>query len=358
MEKVSLYSKDAKGQIRIWSIEEDADGRLITHGVLNGRMQEQEEFLDEGLAGRSLQEQIDLKMESRINKKLDKGYVRSAEEANSMDRKLNSLGLKKPMLAQPLKKVNPKDIDKENAFLQYKYDGNRCLTTNNGEILTYSRNGKEQEALIEIREELKGRLPYDATIDGELYSHGVPLQTIRSWVSRRQVKTAELQYVVYDVMEDIPYAERYAYLQDIFKFETTRIVLAPTRRWDGCDLFQVRDCAIADGYEGLMLRHGNLGYEDDRRSKSLIKIKKFFDDEFTVVDIIESKDGWGILQCLARNGKRFGTPAPGDMNAKENALRCKTQYIGRKITIEYAGLTKEGIPFHPIATAWRDLESE
>jgi len=138
--KTTLYAIDNKGQTRVWSVMEISNGIIIEHGVLGGSMQEKQENIFEGLATRTVDEQIHSRAESRIKKKIDAGYCRTLEEAQNKPR-TNSLGFKKPMLAA--KFVDCKKIDYSDLYVQHKYDGNRMLVRNeNGENIAYTRNGK------------------------------------------------------------------------------------------------------------------------------------------------------------------------------------------------------------------------
>ena len=206
-----LYAKDNKGQMRTWSVEELVDGLLIRHGVLGGAQQEKFEDVAEGLASRTLVEQVHSRAESRINKKIDSGYCRTFEEADTKPR-TNSLGYKKPMLAAKYASVN--NIDENNLWYQYKYDGNRMPVINeNGMNTPYSRQGKLIETIPEITEGIV--MPEGTTIDGEIYCHGQSLQTIVSWVKRRQENSLKLRYHVYDIMMDAPYEERLSILMQM-----------------------------------------------------------------------------------------------------------------------------------------------
>jgi ATP-dependent DNA ligase len=108
------------------------------------------------------------------------------------------------------------------------------------------------------------------------------------------------------------------------------------------------------GYEGLIIRQGEYGYEDGKRSRSLIKVKKCFDDEFLVVDIHESVDGWAILECAVDNEETFRVSAPGSMADKFYVALSKDEYIGRFVTVEYFEITNAGKPFHPVAIGWKE----
>lgn len=349
----TLYAKDNDGRIREWSIGFENDEIVITHGLKGGAQQLQYEDVPEGKAGRSRLEQIQSRMDSRINQKLDAGYVEDINQAKT-ERRTNAIGLLKPMLAQPLSNI--KNADYSKCFVQYKYDGNRCLITNQGgKLIAYSRNGKPMENLEHILKDIN--ISEGMTIDGELYCHGVPLQTIVSWVKRKQADTKKIRYHIYDIMEEKPYEERFRLLKEIGFRGASKIV--PTYIAHDFEYTQkVFHIARQEGYEGAIIRLNDAGYEDGKRSKSLIKVKAWIDDEFAVTDIIESRDGWAILECSLPNGKSFRVSAPGTIEDKRYVLENKDFYIFRTVRVEYAQLTKDGVPFHPVAINWRDKKDE
>lgn len=347
-----LYIKDNRGVMREWAISCADDKIIIRYGQIGGAMQYQTEHVDAGKASRTHEEQMMSRMASRIGKQRDKGYTPWKAEAEKADRPVNQLGLPKPMLAHPIAKV--KDINYEGAVTQPKFDGNRCLIYNDGgEIKAYSRNGKQITAIEHILQEI--RIPPWVIMDGELYAHGFNLQKIVSWIKRKQPNTMRIHYHWYDVVApDLTYNERSAligtlptgdYVQPVYgdSIASYEDVLTNFRRYR------------RDGYEGAILRWGDTGYEDGKRSKSLVKIKEWHDDEFIVLDVIPSREGWGILICeLQDKTGTFRVSAPGDMYQKEWALKNKDQFIGRHVTVEYANLTTDGIPFHPVAINYRD----
>jgi ATP-dependent DNA ligase len=112
------------------------------------------------------------------------------------------------------------------------------------------------------------------------------------------------------------------------------------------------DRCIEAGYEGAMIRKDDYWYEEGKRSASLYKAKKYLDSEFIVRDITASKDSrgsWAILHCDG-----FTVSAPGTMQQKIKILENMNEYIGKKLTVKYYGLTKAGIPVFPVALHWRD----
>lgn len=341
----TLYIKDNRGAMRIWRIEIVENKLIINHGLINGTLQTKEETIRVGLAGRSLEEQVKLRFLSRINEQYKKGYKDSIEEA-SRSQGTNAMNLYKPMLAQPLKNV--KLIDYAHAFTQFKYDGHRCLITKrNGKTVAYSRKGQIIESVEHILADVD--LAEGQTLDGELYCHGESLQTISSWVRRNQPRSAELQYHVYDIIEDTSYQGRIRLLKQLSLGGTVKV--APTMVLSAPEDVSQRFLAARKlGYEGLILRWGEASYEAGKRSKSLVKIKSVMDDYFQIVDIHTSRDGWGILECMLSNGDTFKVNPPGTMEDRFDVANLPTDYIGRMVRVEFANLTKDGIPFHPVAT--------
>lgn len=359
---MDLYRRTNHGKIQIWSIEIELDQLIISWGEVGGGMQSKTENVPHGLASRTLDEQLESRKSSRINKKKDQGYVEDVEEAKR-DTRTNSMGLKMPMLATPFKNI--KNANYDHAMVQFKYDGHRCLIHNDGiDTTAYSRAGKPIDTIHEIMSVLDGAIHEGCTLDGELYHHGTPLQTINSWIKRRQPNTSKLVYMVYDIMteDDLQYRDRNEILRNLHNtfFDDVFVKMAPTNY---CDTFihtpeivACRDRAIADGYEGIIIRLDGFPYHrSGGRSKGLIKVKRWEDSEFEVIDIHESEDGWAILECyLPDIDDTFRVSAPGSVPEKTDILYSKHKYIHRMVTVEYPNFTKKGKPFQPVAKCWRD----
>ena len=106
-------------------------------------------------------------------------------------------------------------------------------------------------------------------------------------------------------------------------------------------------------YEGGILRPDLGTYDAGKRSKTLLKVKKRFDDEFKCVKVIPDKVGNGILILKAKNGLLFKTVAPGNHYEKRLALVNKERLVDKMVTCEYAELSTDGIPQHCVAIRWR-----
>lgn len=354
-----MYLKGSKGALRFWAIESASDGYYVEWGQVGSlNVQEEHTPIPYGKGTRSQLQQIEAQVAARIKKRLESGYCLNPEDALKKDGKgLNDLGLPRAMLAAPFKNIK---VSVSEYFHQPKLDGHRCMASiSDGSAQMYSRNAKPITAPLEIIEELHN-INIDIVLDGELYSHGIPLQTIGSWVKRRQELTSELEYWVYDcVVPDECFADRYERLTRIFDNTKglSRIRLCPTTKGVS-DATASLQSYRNNGYEGAILRDPRGQYEPGKRSKGLVKVKSWEDDEFRVIGVTASRDGWGILHCKAENKKIFTVSAPGNWAEKKHVLDHIEDYIGRDVRVEYANLTNDGIPFHPIATMWRKKDDE
>lgn len=354
MQEIKLYRKNSNsiGTWRIWN--EGSTIRIAHATVIGGSEVHHREEVETNLSGRTIEEQVALRIRSRVSRMMDKGYKTSIEEAQKSQS--NQLGLERPMLAHPIERVN--NVNYSGSVLQKKLDGHRCLVTRqDGELIAYSRQGKRIDAIRHILRYLDNRIPEGTTLDGELYCHGHKLQTLASWIKREQPDTLRLFFVVYDLISAERYVDRHAELKGIVGQGDTgvdgKVVALPYEPYQDAEhaslLFRkVRDA----GFEGLMLRTDGRGYEAGKRSSSLLKIKEFHDEEFQVVGFERSKTGWAICKCVTKTGAPFDCSAPGSVEEKMEVWENQEKYFHRFLTVQFAHWTEEGIPFQPTALRW------
>ena len=109
---------------------------------------------------------------------------------------------------------------------------------------------------------------------------------------------------------------------------------------------------VEQGYEGLILRVSGSVYEN-KRSRCLLKLKNFIDEEFVIVDIVEgvgNRSGMaGNIICKMKNGKEFSAGLRGGEKYYKHLLDNKSMIIGKLATIRYQNLTdKDKLPRFPI----------
>jgi len=296
-------------------------------------------------------------LDSKTRLKIDKGYVRTLEEAEAPS--TNGMGLLKPMLATPLEKVKPEKIDWTNAYVQPKLDGHRALFKDG---VLYSRQGKELD-LPHIVKAIQEAGMDHLHLDGELYLHGKSLQELSKLIKKHQPETLDLQYHVYDHIVDSPFSSRILDLVRSFPTHCKTLKPVPTIVVESEDEMMTEHTINRHrGYEGTMLRFGDEPYKHGKRSRTLLKVKEFQDDEFEIVGVQEGKPyvtehgtyRVPVYECDAGNGKLFTVTAPGNMQEKHQQWEMGNAQIGERLTVKFHYLSKDGIPQLPVALRFHE----
>jgi DNA ligase-1 len=307
-------------------------------------------------SGRTIEQQIELEMRARISRQMDKGYKLDRDEA--LKGATNQMGLINPMLAQKVTDVRITQSMLEHAYVQPKFDGHRCLITKlKGDMLAYSRRGKAITTISHILEDAYNWMQDGDTLDGELYVHGQSLQAISSLIKRDQAGSRALCYHWYDIVDARRvFHDRWSVIKDLYpNAKIPHIQLVPTTRvYKMAEVYTLFKEYRTQGYEGAMLRVSTAGYETAKRSAQLLKVKERHDCEVTVIGMRASTQGWAILRAKMDAGPEFDISAPGSVAEKTEVLKNEAKYIGKRLTIEYANLTAEGLPFHAVATRWHE----
>jgi len=370
-----MYGVTSKGAVKTWRARvygtpteqpSDATIEIITQTKLDGKAVVRVEVITEGKnVGRSNEttpyEQAVSEAESRYRKKIKKGY-KTEIPTDLTKADSNALGLPKPMLAHPIGKVKKVEFP---AHFQPKFDGHRAIVTRqDGVMMMYSRGGDEIITMPHILDYLDDKVEEGEFLDGELYLHGELLQNIGSYIRKYREGISEtIVYYVYDTMMDVPYTQRYAKLRKILMTHHTPAMLAFTHVVDSMDAAMIcRDAAIADGYEGGMLRTPDEGYQAGKKSRTLLKLKKFDDSEHTIIEVVEGKDRIvngvelkvACFVCETPEGRRFEVTAMGDMHEKDRTWWEREDFVGKTLTVQHSGYTKDNIPWHPVALRLRE----
>ena len=365
-----LYSRTKNGQIRSYSVvclldEDDGSAAISTIKKVepDGKETVDTYLFNEGKnIGKSNEttpwEQCLLEAESAWRKQQDKGY---SEVIPENDYNTDANGNMKPMLAM---KFNAKLI-KYPCIAQPKLDGVRSLSwiDDNGEVHITSRLGKEYN-IPRIKAYLsdhKDMLP----LDGELYNHNeLTFQEIVSAVKKQTDLTDRITLTVYDKpVANVRCEDRInKLLADDFRdvTEDAPIRLLESRQCTCFDeLDKYHDECVERGYEGIIIRNLDGLYEFGFRSRDLIKLKKFEDKEFKVIDVVEATGrdaGTAVFVLEADNGEAFNAKPQGSHELRERYLQNKEDLIGRMCTVQFQGLSDAGIPRFPSAIAVRDYE--
>jgi len=262
-------------------------------------------------------------------------------------------------------KYEPKfcDFENEDWMASRKLDGVRCLIRKEGnKVNAYSRQGNEFTTLQKVINDVS-KIRGNFVLDGEIClmdeNNNEDFQGIMKQIKKKDHQIENPKYVMFDCLEieefdnkvgNINLEQRYESLNDIdlSKYPTLD-VLEQHSISSIEELTAMIDEAEKQGHEGVMLRK-DVGYEG-KRSKNLLKCKKFFDAEYEVLDI--EFDSHRVI----REGKEVVIPmlanvwiehkgykvAVGSGWNQEQRIRYQAnpeQLLGKTITVQYFEETK------------------
>lgn len=367
----ALQGDTLTGKTKLWSIEvrhQDGHGVIVTtHGYKDGKMQVSEKVITEGKnIGKKNQttpfDQAVAEARTAWTKKRESSYAPIDEEVDEEVSRGKGIddSIPLPMLAHDYNKRG-KSIQFP-CFVQKKFDGTRCVGVPQKGL--FSRNRKSYPHMEHIVAELN-RLPSTMILDGELYSDTLTFQEIVGLVKRETLKAGDeemqkqIQFHVYDLINEMPYVQRYANLQMLFRrYKFKHLVLVKTEHCESEEkMKEMHAQYVTDGYEGIMLRNKD-GLYANNRSIHLQKYKEFFDME---CDIVGFKEGEGaeagcVIWICELDGKTFACRPRGSREEREELFEKGADFIGNQLTVRYQEKTDDGLLRFPVGIAIRNYE--
>lgn len=390
---MKLYARAMNGKVKVWSIDILEDGCTIeiTHGYLGGNY----------INSRSRSNSAFVEFNSKVRSKRREGY-KLAKEIGINDESVisNALLLEKLPLSNLDLDYNLKPMKAQKfeagkfsypAFIQPKINGIRAVlrweVVREGEGIFAKSVAK---AVFRSKEGLIYSLPHitdklteadfkinDELIayDGELYIHGEGLNIIKSAipmvnyrgtlsVSSNPNLTKCIKFWIFDLSIDTySQAQRIELLGDklfpMINYAAVELVES-TIVYDDDSALQYTDVFINNGFEGAVLRDGDALYAFGKRPMSMVKIKKFSDAEFEIIDVIpkpkEPETGLFVLKNDI-NDTIFECNPMGTYAQRSDFLINKSLIIGKKATVKFyerSGIKQ--VPFHANVVTVRDYE--
>lgn len=359
----SLFKRDSKGGIREWTAEVGEENGIVSWrtiaGLTDGKKVESGwKLVEQKNIGKSnetsLQQQAEQEMIAEFNKKLERGYFRSVKDIDKFDKI-------KPMLASKHEDAKY-DFENKNYYTQPKLDGIRCIARANG---LWTRAGKELVSVPHINNELKEffeKYP-DAILDGELYNHELRenFNKITSLVRKTKPSEADIEeakglveYHVYDVISHPgAFSKRMEWLTGQ-SWKANSVILVDTQQiFNETMMDNLYGEYLEDGFEGQMIRIDDV-YQQNKRSKFLIKRKEFLTDEFKVIRVEEGKGNWaGHIKRFVLNtseGQEFGAGVRGKQEVLSELFLNGPNPDW--CTLRYFAPTPDGIPRFPVVIDW------
>ena len=186
-------------------------------------------------------------------------------------------------------------------YASRKLDGVRCLAVVDfeGKCTLYSRMGKELTTLNKVKEAIEATNIINTVFDGEIClvdeNGDEDFQGVMKQLRRKDHQIENPVFMIFDMIHkpdfdkqkgDLVLSERLRTLRGWFN---SRNIIDSTLRY--CQQYEITDdehfetwskISSDNKWEGFMIRK-DVGYEG-KRSKNLQKVKKFFDDEYEVID--------------------------------------------------------------------------
>ena len=265
----------------------------------------------------------------------------------------------KVALANP---YNPKrtDFKNEEWFGSRKLDGVRCICRKEGNTVSFlSRSGKEFLTLGNLETEVL-KIPGNFIFDGEVCmvdeNGAEDFQGIMKEIRKKNHTIANPKFFVFDylTLEEFdnqvgttPLVERlkagYDLLPETIDCSVLEFLPQEQISNDGQFTEMAKDAEEA-GFEGIMVRK-NVGYEG-KRSHNLLKVKKFHDAEYTVLDAINGNIRWTEngkqieKECLSsiiieHKGCKVSVGSGFSKEQREMYYESPQDIIGKTVTIQY-----------------------
>lgn len=258
------------------------------------------------------------------------------------------------------------DFSKDNWFLSRKLDGVRCLAFFDevGEVTFTSRSGKPFETLGNLKEELEDLNIHNSIMDGEICMMDVngseDFQSIIKEIKRKDHTIEKPMYKIFDFISlddfenkisDNILSER----QDILGLvldqrDGTYYEMLEQHLITGVDMVEEKmNLAIKAGWEGLMLRKDDV-YRG-KRSNDILKVKKFYDAEYTVIELENGThrvivDGREVEETMLSNvviehkGNRVQVGSGFSHEERRNYFQNPSKILNKMITVSYFEETK------------------
>jgi len=188
----------------------------------------------------------------------------------------------------------------DNWYASRKLDGVRCLaiTDENGKCTLYSRMGKEFTTLDKVKDAIEATGIINTVFDGEIClvdeNGNEDFQGVMKQLRRKDHQIENPAYMMFDMLNIRDFnnqkskeilSDRLHTLRSFLDDNIDTNILRYTEQAviiDGRHFDMWQQMAADGKWEGLMLRK-DVGYEG-KRSKNLVKVKKFYDAEYEVID--------------------------------------------------------------------------
>ena len=242
-----------------------------------------------------------------------------------------------------------------------KLDGVRCICRKENDIVTFfSRSGKEFLTLGKLENEIL-KIPGNFILDGEICmvdkDGNEDFQGIMKQIRKKDHQIEKPKFFVFDYLTLEQFDNQTGITPLTFRLEIGKkklqmvninsdmLAFLPQEQLTTEEQFtEMAKEAEEAGFEGIMVRK-NVGYEG-KRSHNLLKVKKFHDAEYTVLDAINGNIRWTEngkqieKECLSsitieHKGCKVNVGSGFSKEQREMYYESPQDIIGKTVTIQY-----------------------
>ena len=255
------------------------------------------------------------------------------------------------------------DLSVDDWYLSRKLDGVRCLAffDNFGTVTFKSRSGKPFDTLGKVAEELEKMNLTNIVMDGEICivdeKGDEDFQSIIKEIKRKDHTIENPLFQIFDMISLEDFENKTSREKLSVRLDNLQMMvdgLYPPAQYfrvleqdlvTSWDMFDSKmNLAVQSGWEGLMLR------KDDKykgkRSTDILKVKKFYDEEYIVVDLENSPnrvivEGREVEEMMLKNviiehkGNRVQVGSGFTIDERRNFFKNPHKILGKTITVQY-----------------------
>ena len=257
---------------------------------------------------------------------------------------------------------NPKRVDFQSGewYGSRKLDGVRCICRKEMNTVTFfSRNGKEFTTLGNLENEIS-KIGGDFILDGEICmvdkDGNEDFQGIMKQIRKKDHQIENPKFFIFDFLTldefddkvgTTPLTERLKNGYDLLpeNINSSMLEFLPQEQLTTEEQFtEMAKEAEEAGFEGIMVRK-NIGYEG-KRSHNLLKVKKFHDAEYTILECMNGTMRWtengkqiekeGLSNIIIEHkGNRVSVGSGFSKEQREHYLNNHNELIGKTVTVQY-----------------------
>jgi len=254
------------------------------------------------------------------------------------------------------------NFETEEWYVSRKLDGVRCIVVvgENGQVTSYSRQGKIFDTLGKVEQAVSNLGLRNIVFDGEICmvdeNGDEDFQSIMKEIRRKNHTIENVKYKMFDclTMEEFSnqrsvrkLSERLKVLSETIKCdqENCTLEVLPQEKIQSLNHFQTwLDAADNGNWEGVMVRK-NVGYKG-KRSKDLLKAKKFHDAEYVVKGITYGPiriivNGKEVTETMTsqivieHKGFEVGVGSGFTIEQRQEFYKDASKIVGKTVTIQY-----------------------